>query len=280
VQWLGILHLAWIFSNSFSVTKSYPPPPFLLQNVILKSNFQTKIAYDASKQHVFILRGKNGFGTIEEKTLHDSIRQSNFCKFQSAHFYFNMPFWSQISKQNLCTVPLGNMFSYFGGKMILKPLRRKHCKHVHDSIRHYSFCEFQSFYFHFKLSFSSQISKHKLSMMPLSNMFSYFGGKMILEPLRKKHCKHVHDWIRHYIFCEFRSCHFHLKMSFWSQISKQNLCTMPVHNMFSYFGGKMILELLGKNTLQACTWLNKALHFLRISILSLPLENVILKSNL
>jgi hypothetical protein len=198
--------------------KHIPPPPFLLQNVILKSNFHTKIAYDASKQHVFILRGKNGFGTIEEKTLHDSIRESNFCKFQSVHFHFNMPFWSQISKQNLCTVPLGHMFSYFGGEMILEPLRRKHCKHVHDSIRHYIFCEFQSLHFHFKISFSSQFSKQNLNTVPIRNMFSYFRGKMILEPLRK-------------------------------------------------------------NTLQACTWLNKALHFLRISIFALPLQTVILKSN-
>jgi hypothetical protein len=35
----------------------------------LKSNFETKFVYDASKQYVFILRGKNDFGTIEEKTL-------------------------------------------------------------------------------------------------------------------------------------------------------------------------------------------------------------------
>jgi hypothetical protein len=46
-----------------------PPPPFLLQNVILKSNFLTKIEYDASKQHVFILEGEHDFQTIEEKTL-------------------------------------------------------------------------------------------------------------------------------------------------------------------------------------------------------------------
>jgi hypothetical protein len=90
----GWEHFIWLeFSPTPSVLpKHVPPPPFLLQNVILKSNFQTKIAYDASKQHVFILRGKNGFGTIEEKILHDSIRQSNFCKFQSVHFHFNMPF--------------------------------------------------------------------------------------------------------------------------------------------------------------------------------------------
>jgi hypothetical protein len=50
-------------------------------------------------------------------------------------------------------MPLGYMFSYFGEKMILEPLRKKHCKHVHDSIGHYNCCKFQSFNFHFEMSF-------------------------------------------------------------------------------------------------------------------------------
>jgi hypothetical protein len=84
--------------------------------------------YGACTQHVFILWGKNDFGTIEEKTLqaHDSIRHYNFCEFQSLYFHFKMSFSSQISKQNLSMVPLRNMFSYFGGKMVLEPLRKKH----------------------------------------------------------------------------------------------------------------------------------------------------------
>jgi hypothetical protein len=140
-------------------------------------------------------------------------------------------------------------------------IEEKTLQHVHDSIRHYSFCEFQSFHFHFKLSFSSHISKHKLCMMPVSNIFHTLGENLFWNHWGKTHCKHVHDWIRHYIFCKFQSCYCHLKMSLWSQISKQNVCTVPVRNMFSYFGGKLILEPLRKNTLQACTWLNKALHF-------------------
>jgi hypothetical protein len=84
----GWEHFIWLeFSPTPSVLpKHISPPPFLLQNVILKSNFQTKIAYDASKQHVFILQGKNGFGTIEEKTLHDSIRQSIFLQISIRSF--------------------------------------------------------------------------------------------------------------------------------------------------------------------------------------------------
>jgi hypothetical protein len=84
-------------------------------------------------------------------------------------------------------VPVRNMFLYFGGTMIFEPLRKNTLQHVHDSIRHYIFCAFQSLHFHFKLSFSSQISKQNLSTVPVRNMFSYFGGKMILEPTEEKH---------------------------------------------------------------------------------------------
>jgi hypothetical protein len=241
--------------------KHIPPPPFLLQNVILKSSFQTKIAYDASKQHVFILRGKNGFWTIEEKTVHDSIRQSNFANFNpfisTSTCHFEVKFLNKIYVQYLyvtCSHTSGGKYGWnHWGENIAT------CTWLNKALQ---FLRISILSLHFKLSFSSHISKHKLCMMHVSNIFHTLGENLFWNHWRKTHCKHVHDWIRHYIFSKFQSCYCHLKMSLWSQISKQNVCTVPVCNMFSYFGGKLILEPLRENTFQACTWLNKALHFL------------------